>query len=253
MSSDPTGYDVVPLMQGFPGRSTHHGGLGWSSVTALRGEGRLVVVDTGGFGARPVLVRRLAEAGVDPDAVTDVLLTHAHYDHAGNYPLFTAAAVWVGADELDWAVEQPPGRTPVAELYAADLAGNPRTRRIDGADAAILPGIRAIAAPGHTPGSRVYVVRGREGPVVFTGDAAKNRAELLSGEVDMTLDADASRATVERIRGLWHEDRARCSCPATTCRCAGPSTHPRRSTSAYGRPGSRRGTPTTSPAPPTST
>ena len=39
--------------------------------------------------------------------------------------------------------------------------------------------------------------------VVFTGDAAKNRAELLSGDVDMTFDAAVSRASIEMIHGLW--------------------------------------------------
>jgi glyoxylase-like metal-dependent hydrolase (beta-lactamase superfamily II) len=46
---------------------------------------------------------------------------------------------------------------------------------------------------------------GGEAPVLFSGDAAKNRAELLSMAVDMTMDAAESRRSLERIWALWRE------------------------------------------------
>ena len=49
----------------------------------------------------------------------------------------------------------------------------------------------------------VFRLTGAERDVVFTGDAAKNRAELVSGDVDMTYDAAVSRASIGMIRGLW--------------------------------------------------
>ena len=58
-------------------------------------------------------------------------------------------------------------------------------------------------APGHTPGCLVYVLHGREKDVVFTGDAAKNRAELISRTTDMTYDAKVSRASIDMIWGHW--------------------------------------------------
>ncbi|GAB2993295.1 N-acyl homoserine lactonase family protein [Amycolatopsis acidiphila] len=191
---------VLPLIQGYPGKSTGHGGLGWSSVTLVRHGERLLLADTGSFGMRSLLAERLAAQGVEPRDVTDILLTHAHYDHAANYLLFPSATVWIGAAELDWATGREPAFDPLPELYAADLAGNPRTRRVTG-DGEILPGVEAFTTPGHTPGSVVY----RVGTVLFTGDAAKNRAELLGGDVDMTLDREASRASVRKILGLWRE------------------------------------------------
>lgn len=194
--------NILALTQGYPGKSTQHGGLGWSSVTLVRHEDRLILADTGSFGMRSLLAQRLDAHGVTPDEVTDVLLTHAHYDHAANYLLFPRATVWVGAAELAWATSRAPAFDPLPELYAADLASNSRTRQIDG-DGEILPGVEAFATPGHTPGSTVYRVGGS---VLFSGDAAKNRAELLSGEVDMTLDREASRASVRRILELWREN-----------------------------------------------
>ncbi|MFD8159578.1 MBL fold metallo-hydrolase [Streptomyces malaysiensis] len=201
-------HDVTELVQGFPGRSTRHGGLGWSSVTLLRGADRTILVDCGSFGMRPLLARRLSEHGVDPPTVTDILLTHAHYDHAANYLLFPKARVHISSVELDWAHAQDPAFSPLPELYVQDLATNPRTRRIDTAAdgrADVLPGIEAIAASGHTPGSLVYRVQGRTAPVIFTGDAAKNRAELVSGTADMSLGHRASSRSITRIRDLFRE------------------------------------------------
>ena len=51
----------------------------------------------------------------------------------------------------------------------------------------------------------VYRLEGNEHPVVFSGDAAKNRAELLSMATDMTMDAGASHASLDRIWGLWRQ------------------------------------------------
>jgi N-acyl homoserine lactone hydrolase len=199
-----TGYRMVPLVQGYPGKSTDHGGLGWSSVTLLTSGDRLVLVDSGSFGMRPMLASRLADHGVEPGEVTDVLLTHAHYDHAANYLLFPSANVWISAAELAWAAEVGAAFMPLPELYAADLGTNQRTHRIE-QDGEFLPGVEAFAAPGHTPGCLVYRASGVDGPILFTGDAAKNRAELVSCEVDMSLDRAASRESIRRIRRLWRE------------------------------------------------
>src|SRR5690606_32814711 len=125
--------------------------------------------------------------GLRPDDVTDVLLTHSHYDHSINWTLFRHARIAIGGGELDWSVEQPWGETPVPELYVRELQSWPTLARLsDGEEA--LPRITAHAAPGHTPGHLIFVLAGHEHDVIFTGDAAKNRAELVSRETDMTYD-----------------------------------------------------------------
>jgi N-acyl homoserine lactone hydrolase len=200
----PARYAVDTLVEGFPGRATAHGALGWSGITLLRGGGRVVLVDAGGFGLRGPLARALAARAVAPADVTDVLLTHVHYDHAINALLFPNAALWISAADLEWACGREPGFEPVPELYAAALARDPRTRRLEG-DAAVLSGIDAIAAPGHTPGCLVFRVTTDAGVALFAGDAVKNRAELLSGTVDTTVDRAASEASVRLVRDLWSQ------------------------------------------------
>lgn len=195
---------VDVLVQGYPGRATHHGGLGWSTVALVRTGSRNILVDVGAFGARKLILKALVDRGVQPTDVTDVVLTHAHYDHAVNFTLFPSAAVWIGDEELNWAAAQPPGFNPLPELYIRELCTSPRVRRVRDGET-FLPGLQAVAAPGHTPGHLLFYLSDTDEPVLFTGDAAKNRAELLSMSVADTGDEQASARTLERIWQLWKQ------------------------------------------------
>jgi N-acyl homoserine lactone hydrolase len=198
-------YRLDVLIQGYPGKSLCHGGLGWSTIALIRGAGRAVLVDVGAFAVRPEFARQLAAAECAPESVTDVVLTHAHWDHSVNYPLFPNADIWIGRAEMEWATAVPPGFNPLPELYVQDLARHPRLRLLDDGDA-FLPGLTAHLVAGHTPGCLAFRMTGGERPpVLFSGDAAKNRAELLSMAVDMTMDAAESRRSLERIWALWRE------------------------------------------------
>ncbi|CAM3535775.1 MBL fold metallo-hydrolase [Bordetella sputigena] len=195
-------YQLDVLINGYPGRSLFHGSLGWSTTTLLRGEGRNILVDVGAFGARHLLKKQLAELRMEAADITDVVLTHAHYDHSVNFTLFPNATVWIGDRELEWAAAQPPGFDPLPELYVRELTVSPRVRRIADGER-FLPGFTAIVAPGHTPGHLLFTVAGAAQPLLFTGDAAKNRAELLSMTVNDTYDMQTSRATLELIWTTW--------------------------------------------------
>lgn len=196
------GYEVDVIVSGFPGKAVCHGGLGWSTIVLLRGHGRVALVDVGTFGMRNLLIAGLERRGLQPKDVTDVILTHSHHDHAINWVLFSHARIVIGAAELAWSLQEPWGKTPVPELYVEKLEQWPTTKRV-AAGAEVLPGMIAHLAPGHTPGCLVYCLHGEEHDVIFTGDAAKNRAELVSGDTDMTYDASVSAASIELIWELW--------------------------------------------------
>src|SRR5947209_6028814 len=115
------GYDIDIVIQGYPGKTVCHGGLGWSTIALIRGRNRVALVDTGGFGVRPLLLTRLARRGLKPADVTDLLLTHAHHDHMVNWTMFGEARIVIGANEMAWALEEPWGTTPVPELYVKEL------------------------------------------------------------------------------------------------------------------------------------
>lgn len=192
---------VDVAVQGFPGRSGHHGGLGWCSTVVVRGQGHVGVIDPGSFGVRRLLRTRLRDLGIATEDVTDVLVTHAHFDHSVNWPMFANANVIIGEEEIAWGVAEPAGDL-VPEFSIAELARY-RGMRPAADRAEVFPGVTAHLTSGHTPGHLTYVLHGREWDVIFTGDAAKNRAELLTRQVDMTYDAERSARSIEDIWSWW--------------------------------------------------
>ncbi|MCL4368988.1 MAG: MBL fold metallo-hydrolase [Actinobacteria bacterium] len=194
-------YRLDVLIQGFPGKSTAHGPLGWCTVSLLRGHGQVILVDTGGFSYRDLLVRRLAGQGVFPEQVTAVLLTHCHWDHICNYPLFSDATIFVGEYDLEWALARPAGAPHLPEFYVEKLSDHRRLNRLRPEDE-FLPSLRALASPGHTPGHMSYIAGGEDGDIVLAGDAVKNQAELVTARVDLTLNPAESRSSIERLRAL---------------------------------------------------
>ena len=197
-------YDIDIVVQGYPGKSVCHGGLGWSSVVLVRAHGRIALIDTGGFSMRTMLLKRFSERGLKPADITDLLLTHSHHDHSVNWTMFPKARIVIGADELKWSLSVPWGETPVPELYMRELK-DWKTAHAAREGEEVFPGITAHLAPGHTPGHLIFVLRTAERTVIFTGDAAKNRAELVSRTTDMTYDAAVSKASIEMIWKLWRE------------------------------------------------
>lgn len=200
------GYDMDLLVVGFPGKSVCHGGLGWSTIALLRGHGRVALIDTGPMGMRKLLVDRLRMHGLEPADVTDLLLTHSHHDHSINWTMFPKARICIGAQELAWSLEQPWGRTPVPELYMRELASWPTVHRLADGEMA-LPKVYAHVAPGHTPGHLIFILQDTERDVIFTGDAAKTRAELMSRQGEASYDKAQSTASIEQIWSYWERKR----------------------------------------------
>ena len=242
------GYTVDIVVQGFPGKTVCHGGLGWSTVALIRGSSRTAIVDTGGFGYRPLLIKRLSERGLKPGHVTDLLITHAHHDHCLNWPLFKEARIVIGRQEMAWALRQPWGETPVPELYVRELQGWPSARQVDDGEE-VMPGVTAHMAPGHTPGHLAFVLHGSERDVIFAGDSPRTGP---SSSPAPPMPATTARSPPPPSRGSGHSGaagRATSWCPDMICRWCRRTDGQLISPGA--RPRSRPGTATTSrPSPP---
>lgn len=149
---------------------------------------RMVLVDVGsGERFMPTagkLVANLDAAGIAPEDVTDVALTHAHPDHVWGLldefedgPRFPEAAHTIGAAEFDWWMADgrvdmlPDDLKPFA--VGARKSFEPMADQIamatDGQE--IAPGIRMIATPGHTPGHMSLLVESAGETLLVTGDA----------------------------------------------------------------------------------
>jgi glyoxylase-like metal-dependent hydrolase (beta-lactamase superfamily II) len=194
-------YSARPLVEGFPGKSTSHGAFGWSSVWLLDDGARRILIDVGPPSYIPLIHAGLDRAGLKPADITDVVLTHMHWDHVSNFTMFPAAVTWVGERELAWAAEQPAGTSFIPDLHVQELLRRDTVERI-APGAEFLPGIHALDAGGHTPHHLAFFSDRAERPMVFAGDSVKNLHELATARVDSTLDEDKSIATIGRLRSL---------------------------------------------------
>jgi glyoxylase-like metal-dependent hydrolase (beta-lactamase superfamily II) len=122
------------------------------------------------FELRRALAAQMAEAGFDPREVDFVAFSHLQIDHAGNAGLFERATTLLQAAEAEMAFG------PEAEHWGyrlgdyAALAGREMVRLEGDYDVFGDGKVVLLAAPGHTPGHQVLLVRLAGGPVLLSGD-----------------------------------------------------------------------------------
>lgn len=183
----------------------------------FRSAEQTIVIDTG-FSPEAAIARKrqpvvtpanaLARLGIDPKDVKLLVLTHGHYDHAGNLGLYPNAKIVMSRKEFEfWGTDM--GKRPqyghhidpldIERIQALHREG--RITLLDTPQNTLIPGIELYELGGHTPGQMAVVVEMPEGPVILASDAIHYYDELEQDRPFAVLDslADMYRG-YERIR-----------------------------------------------------
>ncbi len=146
----------------------------------------------------------LAAAGVDPKDVEFVILTHLHWDHAGNCNLFPDSRIVVQEEEIRYAIA--PGRF-FRRGYLSPESGWPippylvhNLETVRG-EYEVAPGVKVVPAPGHTPGSQAVMVNTVDGVYCIAGDAVMVFANLNEDTPPgYHINVDQSLVSIDSLR-----------------------------------------------------
>lgn len=179
---------------------------------------RLILFDTGmgtsqAFG--PTTGRQqksMKEAGIKPEDIDAVVLSHAHIDHIGgivdadNKPLFPNAQYYIAQSDLDFWTDEGKMGSPLKDfvVHARKNLLPVRDRIVffkDGQE--FLPGVQAIAAPGHTVGHTIFMVSSGGKSFAFLGDLSHHAVLLLERpRMEFSYDTDPKQAAASRVKLL---------------------------------------------------
>lgn len=188
--------------------------VGVINTFALQWQGTTVLVDAGcGPVMGPAAGRtagNLRAAGIAPEDVDVVLMTHLHPDHVGGLlegdgtPAYSRAQLQVSETEMEYwlsdaakAAAPEPGKRPFDLARRNMAAYGGRTRRFAGGE--VLPGIHAVPLPGHTPGHTGYMIESRGERLLIWADALNVPAiQAARPEVSLVFDVDPAQGIATR-------------------------------------------------------
>ncbi len=183
----------------------------------VRRDGKVVLIDAGaGNTMQPTLGKlpdNLRASGVDPAAVTHIVMTHLHPDHANGLvddddkPHYPNAEIVVHQIEAEfWMQPSAANNSDPVKRNRARTAVNlkpylDRMRRVrDGEE---YLGFTPVLAPGHTPGHTCWLLPARGGSFMALGDVVHLSAvQIAHPEIAMTYDLDKAQAVASRRRIL---------------------------------------------------
>lgn len=190
-----------------------------NAYVILMGE-RTILVDAGTgelFGVKlGKLPESLRAAGIQPESITDILVTHIHPDHTGGLVFggkktYPNATLHVNKKELDFWTNKSTGETtpePNKGFYG-QVAGtvglyvsSGQVKTFEGG-AQILPGIRSQPAYGHTPGHTYYVLEDGGEKLAFWGDTIHAPdAQFGDPSITVAFDIDQKQAAATRMKAF---------------------------------------------------
>jgi glyoxylase-like metal-dependent hydrolase (beta-lactamase superfamily II) len=191
------GPDAVTDVLKAAGAPTDSVTLGVDALLVQSGS-RNILIDTGlGPSAHGVLMQSLAKAGVKPEEISTVLITHVHGDHIGGLltaagtPAFTKAMIRISEPDWKWLQTQ-------SNMAALVKAITPSVKTFMPGDR-VAPGITSVAIKGHTPGHVGYqIVSGSKRILDFGDTAHSSIVSLAKPDWPMGFDNDQKEGETSR-------------------------------------------------------
>jgi glyoxylase-like metal-dependent hydrolase (beta-lactamase superfamily II) len=147
-------------------------------------------------------------AGVPPDQVTDIIISHAHWDHMGGIDLFPKAVVWIQKDEFRYYTGEAwqtggdhGGIDPDDVQMLVRLNTEGRLRLLDGDNVELFPGIHAYTGGHHTYASQYLRVDG-DPPFVLASDNAYLYRNLQTHMASATFTDDYHAANIQNQKRM---------------------------------------------------
>ncbi len=190
------------------------------TVWLVRGNGRYILVDSGFYHDRFFRdwhvndfikpSEALKTLGVRPEDITDVIITHVHWDHADGMDLFPNARIWIQKDELQYyageawqSKDTHGGIDPDDVLTLVKLNTQGRVGMVPGDAQEIIPGITCYTGGRHTYASQYVGVSTSAGIVVLASDNMYLYENLEKHvPIAATLDAVSNLAAQDRMKQL---------------------------------------------------
>jgi glyoxylase-like metal-dependent hydrolase (beta-lactamase superfamily II) len=191
----------------------------------VEGNGRHILFDSGFYRDqfmkqwKPVDYVRPSEAiarmGLKPEDITDLIISHAHWDHADGVDLFPKARTWIQKDELEyyagtaWQARGTHGGIDAEDMLAlVRLNTEGRVGLVNGDAQEILPGIVCYIGGKHTYASQFITVNTAAGTVVLASDNMYLYENLEKhAPIAQTLDAESNLRAQDRMKQLAADPR----------------------------------------------
>ncbi|MEQ1956838.1 N-acyl homoserine lactonase family protein [Mesorhizobium sp. CN2-181] len=139
-------------------------------------------------------LRMLGELGIEPGGITDIFVTHAHFDHMGSIGEFPNAQIYIQKSELlSWyeAIALPKRFAHLTAIIdpdnlrsALDASIEHRVTLVDGDKDNVLPGIHVRLGSGHTIGQQFVVIETEAGRRTISGDCVYSRRQFTGHNHD---------------------------------------------------------------------
>ena len=188
------------LLPGIPARS-NRGWFGCCTVVLFPLDGAWALFDTGHYNDRALLREALDKCGIEPADIRHVILSHLHFDHVLNLPLFQNAEIILCEAEIRYAEAVDAGTVrddAIPDFWSTLLEG--RRVHIFKDALAIGKGLEVVRLPGHTPGCLSLFYSGTPS-VTVCGDVIKNGWEVVTGTTtSQGVDNDLSRESINVIK-----------------------------------------------------